>query len=64
MTEAMSCMEIYLLNKMTFMVMQSILLATFLHGQFIHHTEISLHPNTNFDSKPVFMSLSDTSVYF
>ena len=35
-------------TKMEFLSRKLILLAILLHGQFIHHTQISLYPNTQF----------------
>ena len=35
-------------TKMTFLLRKLILLAILLHGQFIHHTKISLYPNKEF----------------
>ena len=35
-------------TKMAILSRKSILLAILLHGQFIHYTQISLHPNIHF----------------
>ena len=35
-------------TKLAFLSRKSILLAILLHGQFIHYTKISLHPNIHF----------------
>ena len=46
MTKTITCMKLLVEPKITFLSMQSILLAILLHGQFIQHTQISLHQNT------------------